>query len=72
MPFSYCYECDGEISDWKEEYLGCKHCDYGESEDAGTATNTQVIKRLIEEMEELKDEVKNLSRGGKCTWLMDI
>lgn len=60
MPYSYCYNCEGEISDWEEWYLGCKHCDYSEAHEGGVFINMEAIKHIIFEINELKEEIKKL------------
>lgn len=60
MPYSYCYNCEGEISDWEEAFLGCKHCDSAESDDPDVWINSHAIKHLIDEINELKDDIKKL------------
>ena len=59
MPYEYCIECEKEIDDWREGYLGCKHCGWR------SLSDEDVLKELVREVGELREEIDEMFKVEK-------
>ena len=61
MPYIYCTNCEEGIDDWQEAFRGCKHCGH-EYWDIDDPDARSIMRALLDEIDTLKEELKDLKR----------